>query len=72
MDYDLTPIQGCPSCQGTAGRLGCTKHSPNIYISDQPNQLQPFVQLFLRCPHCGQDMELKCFKIETIGDKKII
>ena len=54
-DLDLTPFEGCKGCEGTAGRLGCTIHSPNVYIADPP---KPFAQLFLRCPHCGKEMQL--------------
>ena len=69
---DLTPIVGCTGCAGTAGRLGCTKHSPNVYIADQSNLSKRFAQLFLRCPYCGKDIQLDCFKVETIESPKVI
>jgi len=70
-NYDLTPMVDCSGCKGTAGRLGCTKHSPfqNINISDQP---KPFALIFLRCPHCGKDMRLDCFKLELMEDKTFL
>ena len=58
-NYD--PIEGCRGCEGTAGRLGCTIHSPNVYIADPP---KPFAQLFLRCPHCGKDMQLDAYALK--------
>jgi hypothetical protein len=70
MNYDLTPIEGCLGCQGTAGRLGCSKHSPNVYISDQP-QFLPYVQMNLRCPWCGHDILMNCFKVETVEQHKL-
>ena len=66
---DLTPISGCSGCAGTAGKLGCPKHSPNAHIFTQP---QPYAQLYLRCPWCGQDIQLDCFKIESLDSKKVI
>jgi len=29
MTYDNSPVIGCPTCQGTAGRAGCPYHGPN-------------------------------------------
>jgi len=58
------PVEGCSGCNGTAGRLGCPKHSPNVYISDTPT---PFAHLFLRCPWCAKDIQFDCFKLE-LGD----
>jgi len=29
---DNAPIEGCSGCQMTAGRWGCPKHSPNVYV----------------------------------------
>lgn len=65
---DLTPVEGCKGCESTAGRLGCPTHSPNVYVSDIP---KPYTQLYLRCPECGQDIQLDCFKLESLGIKKI-
>ena len=65
---DTTPIVGCLGCQGTAGRLGCPIHSPNVYIADQP---RPFAQLSLRCPWCGKDIAMDCFKLETTESHKL-
>lgn len=42
--HDNIPIDGCEGCSGTAGRLGCPKHSPNV----SNNIISPF-----RCPICG-------------------
>ena len=68
MSYDPTPTQGCIGYQGTAGRLGCPKHSPNVYIADQP---KPFSQIILRCPWCGKDIQMDCFKIELAESEKL-
>ena len=65
---DLTPIVGCSGCAGTAGRLGCPTHSPNAYVG---GQVRPFAHLVLRCPWCGKDMQMDCFKVETIEAHKL-
>ena len=65
MNNNLIPIEGCRGCEGMAGRLGCTIHSPNVYIADPP---KPFAQLFLRCPHCGKDMQLDAYALESLPD----
>ena len=71
-NYDNTPIVDCTGCAGTAGRLGCPKHSPNVYISDQPNQPKPFAIISLECPWCGKEMRLDCFKMELVGKKTLL
>lgn len=40
---DNTPIQGCPGCDSTGGRMSCATHGPNrvIIISDPPAGLPP-------------------------------
>lgn len=53
------PVEGCPGCRGTAGIYGCPFHSPNGYIRirDFEAPPEPFTQIFIRCPHCGQNMQ---------------
>ncbi len=58
----IAPIDGCPGCAGTAGVWGCPTHSPKMYVQYQP-KINPFAIIHLRCPHCGKDMEMECFKV---------
>ena len=60
-NYNLTPIYYYQGWPGTAGKLGCTQHTPNAHIVNQP---QPFAILSLQCPWCGKDIKLDCFKRE--------
>ena len=59
-------IDGCTACAGASGIYGCPIHAPNIYETEEP---QPFVQLWLRCPCCGQDLRFDGFKIEQLTNK---
>lgn len=65
LGYEIpTPIKGCPSCQGTGGVYSCPIHSPNLYVREVP---KPFVELYLRCPWCGKDMQLDGYKLTKEG-----
>ena len=59
---DLTPVVGCTGCEGTAGRLGCPKHSPNVYVAD-PSTYVP--KVLLQCPYCRMLIRLDVFKEEN-------
>lgn len=52
-------MEGCLGCNTTAGENGCSIHSSIIPFQNPP----PFVQIFIRCPCCGQDMKFDGFKL---------
>ena len=57
-----TGVDGCTGCAGTGGVYGCPIHSPSSYVREKP---KPFVQLFLKCPCCGQALQFDGYKYET-------
>ena len=58
----LNPIEGCKGCEGTGGVYSCPIHSPNLYVRETPKQ---FVQIYIRCPWCGKDMQFCGYKAEV-------
>lgn len=55
MTYETSqPVEGCPTCRGTGGANSCPIHSHTILLVET---LKPFVQLIIRCPCCGKDMQ---------------
>ena len=59
-------IDGCEGCQGTSGIYSCPTHSPNFYVKEQP---VPFVQLFIKCPHCEQGLQFDGYELKEYLNK---
>ena len=52
-------VEGCTTCQGTGGAYSCPTHSP---YGQLPEESTPFVQLWVRCPHCLNDLRFDGYK----------